>query len=328
MDLKKRKDNNKMSQVCKTCKEDLSIDKFRTGLKSCKKCNYNKSKCEHGKEKKKCAICDGSGLCEHKKQKLGCNICNESINCGICKAIQPSKKSKFYPLCEACFCQEYPDSPLSVNYKIKERYLFDEIKNRFSGVNMRINKRVDNGCSRRKPDILIDKGIFSIIIECDENQHKNYECEEKRIMELFQDLGNRPLVLIRFNPDSYTTNSVAYEGCFQDVKHIFQKKFYNLLEFQWLKRIEALEAIIKKYLLSDEIPEKEITIEKLFYDGYISFENNLPIKDLSHCIIQDSYIDNQACLTLKLEKNKNILYVKIENGNIKIISEYVFSNKL
>lgn len=317
-----------MSQVCKTCKEDLPIDKFRTGLKSCKKCNYNKSKCEHGKEKKKCAICDGSGLCEHKKQKQGCNICNESINCGICKAIQPSKKSKFYPLCEACFCQEYPDSPLSVNYKIKERYLFDEIKNRFSGVNMRINKRVDNGCSQRRPDILIDKGIFSIIIECDENQHKNYECEEKRIMELFQDLGSRPLVLIRFNPDSYMTNSIVYEGCFQDVKHIFQKKFYNLLEFQWLKRIEALEAIIKKYLLSDEIPQKELTIEKLFYDGYISVENNLSIKDLSQCIIQDSYVDNQACLTLKLEKNKNILYVKIENGNIKIISEYIFSNNL
>ena len=42
-----------------------------------------------------------------------------------------------------------------------------------------------------------------IIIELDEDQHKYTSCDEKRMMELFQDLGNRQLVLIRINPDKY-----------------------------------------------------------------------------------------------------------------------------
>uniref|UniRef100_A0A6C0DKH6 Uncharacterized protein n=1 Tax=viral metagenome TaxID=1070528 RepID=A0A6C0DKH6_9ZZZZ len=323
-----------MSQVCKTCKEDLSLDKFRTGLKSCKKCNYNKTKCEHGKEKKKCVICDGSGLCEHKKQKHACKVCNPEkyemmhCQCGICKSSMVSKKSKYYPLCEPCFCQEYPDSPLSVNYKTKERYLFDEIKNRFSGVSMRLNKRVDNGCSGKKPDILIDKGIFSIIIECDENQHKNYECEEKRIMELFQDLGNRPLIVIRFNPDSYITNSVKYDGCFEDIKHLYQKKYYNLLPFEWCKRISVLEGLIKKYLMLDEIPSKEIVIEKLFYDGYRHIENIIYLKDLDEYTIKASYFDSELNHTLKIEKDENELYIKIEKGIVKIISKLQFDNRM
>lgn len=317
-----------MSQVCKTCKEELSLDNFRTGLKSCKKCNYNKGKCQHGTEKRKCKDCGGEGLCEHRKQKQACGECNPTINCGICKSVQPSKKSKFYPLCEACFCQEYQDSPLSVNYKTKERYLFDEIKNRFSGVSMRVNKRVDNGCSKRKPDILIDKGIFSIIIECDENQHINYECEEKRIMELFQDLGNRPLVVIRFNPDSYTTNTITIAGCFEDAKLLFKKKYYNLSQFEWDKRIEVLEGIIKKYLMLDEIPSKEITVEKLFYDGYEYIGNTLYLKDLDEYTIKGSYFDTELNHTLKIEKDKNELYIKIEKGIVKIISKLQFDNRM
>ena len=44
-----------------------------------------------------------------------------------------------------------------------------------------------------------------IIVEIDENAHINYDssCENKRLMELSQDLGFRPIVFIRFNPDDY-----------------------------------------------------------------------------------------------------------------------------
>ena len=35
-------------------------------------------------------------------------------------------------------------------------------------------------------------------VEIDENQHTNYSCENKRTMEIFNDLGRRPLVMIRF----------------------------------------------------------------------------------------------------------------------------------
>ena len=43
------------------------------------------------------------------------------------------------------------------------------------------------------------------MVEVDENQHNNYDCscENKRLMELAQDLGHRSMVVIRFNPDAY-----------------------------------------------------------------------------------------------------------------------------
>ena len=38
-------------------------------------------------------------------------------------------------------------------------------------------------------------------------KHSGYICENKRTMEIFQDIGCRLCVFIRFNPDSYTTSN-------------------------------------------------------------------------------------------------------------------------
>ena len=53
----------------------------------------------------------------------------------------------------------------------------------------------------------VDMYTHVIIIECDENQHKHISetCEQIRINNLFTDIAERPLVMIRFNPDSYIT---------------------------------------------------------------------------------------------------------------------------
>jgi hypothetical protein len=54
---------------------------------------------------------------------------------------------------------------------------------------------------------MVDLGTHILIIEVDENKHSDYDCscENKRIMELSQDVGHRCIVFIRFNPDGYTT---------------------------------------------------------------------------------------------------------------------------
>lgn len=63
------------------------------------------------------------------------------------------------------------------------------------------DSKVQGGCSRRRPDALIDLLSHSIVLECDEFGHTGYSCENKRTMEIFEDLGSRPLVVLRFNPD-------------------------------------------------------------------------------------------------------------------------------
>jgi hypothetical protein len=139
---------------------------------------------------------------------------------------------------------------------------------------MVFDKAVDGGCSKKRPDVLIDLLLYSIIIECDENQHKNYECENKRTMQLFEDLGNRPLILIRFNPDSYTEDrgslgeNQKVDGCFKPltkIEDIHKKKFYELNEEEWKRRVDILEEVIKDKI-SFEVPQKEIEEIKLFYN--------------------------------------------------------------
>jgi hypothetical protein len=41
---------------------------------NCKQCGYG-SYCIHEIQKRRCIICDGSGLCEHKRRKDQCKEC-------------------------------------------------------------------------------------------------------------------------------------------------------------------------------------------------------------------------------------------------------------
>jgi len=297
-----------MSKVCSECKETKDISLYYKGKnKKCKDCYKNKYGCIHGKIKYKCKECGGSAFCIHGIQKCKCRDCgrggafcihdkiksicrecnssafcihdkfkynciecNPQYACIECKSVFVDKRTNCYPLCQACFCNEYPDHEKSTLYKIKERYLRDELRLRFpyKDINMIFDKEVDGGCSKKRPDVLIDLLLYCIIIECDENQHKNYECENKRTMQLFEDLGNRPLILIRFNPDSYTENNKKIEGCFKPltkIEDIHKKKFYELNEEEWKRRLNILEEVIREKIRED-IPEKEVEEIKLFYD--------------------------------------------------------------
>jgi hypothetical protein len=87
-------------------------------------------------------------------------------------------------------------------------------------------------------------------------------------MQLFEDLGSRPLILIRFNPDGYIdSNNKKLEGCFKPltkIEDVHKKKFYDLNEGEWARRMDILEKVIREKI---NIPSKEIDEVKLFYDG-------------------------------------------------------------
>jgi hypothetical protein len=177
-----------------------------------------------------------------------------------CNIVPSNKKYKGY--CLRCFINLFPNEKISRHYKVKENHMTDFIKANFNEEIMIFDKQT-GGCSKRRPDCYIDKFTHIIIIECDENQHRDTSCENKRTMELFQDFCNRPIVFIRFNPDKYINekgeknpSSFKYHKTL-DVPVIKSKK-------EWNNRLNVLKECMNKHLKI--IPEKEVTNEFLFYD--------------------------------------------------------------
>jgi len=102
------------------------------------------------------------------------------------------------------------------------------------------DRRVEDGCSRKRPDFLFDMGAFVVVLEVDENQHEAYQCsscaagaividtslgaqaphvrpapdfitcthactcEWMRLYTILQDCGGRQMRVVRYNPDAFT----------------------------------------------------------------------------------------------------------------------------
>ncbi len=90
-----------------------------------------------------------------------------------------------------------------------------------------LDRKVDGGCSNRRPDGLLDLLTHSLIIEIDEDQHRGYDtqCELTRLNELFTDLGDRPIIFIRLNPDSYRIGGEKIDGCFNKSMKLNEAEF-------------------------------------------------------------------------------------------------------
>jgi len=192
-------------------------------------------------------------------------------NCTLCKLISSklrfvSKENKKVRMCADCFYHTYPDEKkVPTRYKRKQHYIHEKLKETYGEDFFTYDRRIECGCSRKIPDWFCDCFQFVLNIECDEDQHKRNEasCENKRLMELFLDCANRPFVCLRFNPDKYiNTKGEKVKGCFSfDTKNTL---IVDQQEFE--RRWDILEERINHFL--EYGAEKEIELEKLFYDGW------------------------------------------------------------
>jgi len=190
-----------------------------------------------------------------------------------CDVIPTNVKYRGY--CIRCFAYLYPDEPVSRNYKTKERLVIAALKDALAKQKQkshltstaRYDQTVDGGCSRRRPDAFVDALTHVVMGEIDEEGHKSDEycsCENKRMMQLMQDVGMRPIVLVRINPDSFVDNEGKRKvGCFRRGKDgrllVADKK-------RWQKR---LELFVERFCYHLDIPESEVTVEHLFFDGFV-----------------------------------------------------------
>ena len=220
--------------------------------------------CVHGIRKERCTECDGSEYCIHDKRKERCKECGGSSLCKtpLCETFA---NSKYKGHCLTCFIHLFPDEPNVRNYKTKEKDVVDRITQTFTTFTWIADKKVQDGCSRRRPDLLLDMESHIIIVEIDENKHTDYDCscENKRLMELSQDLQHRPIVFIRFNPDDYTNqDGILVKSCWK-LNKLGVMQITKTKQKEWEERIESLRQQIQYWI--DNQTEKTIEIIELFY---------------------------------------------------------------
>jgi hypothetical protein len=255
--------NKKYEGYCFTCFMELFPD-----TKIVKKIRIKKDrKCEHGIIKYGCIHCSNQA-CKHGKWK---RICNECGGSGLCKSewcevqMNSISKAKYEGYCLHCFMHLFPDKKVMRNYKTKEKDVVDRVKETYPNFDWVHDKKVQDGCSKRRPDLLLDLGSHIIIIEIDENKHSGYDntCENKRLMELSKDVHHRPIVFIRFNPDKYIDKEGnIIKSCWrlnkQGVMTIMKTK-----EEEWNCRIDKLKETIQYWI--DNNSNKTVEIIELFY---------------------------------------------------------------
>jgi hypothetical protein len=211
--------------------------------------------CIHEEKGKRCTIRAHYGIpgyqpeycTTHKKDKMiqhSAKYKDGFITCEICDG-------KIHYTENYCSgCKLYLVEEKTVKRKNKElaiKNLLNEHKIEFTH-----DLTVKGGCSKKRPDFIINVEWGTIILEVDEFQHnkKSYpcECEISRMKQLYFDVGVNNLLFVRYNPDPY----IVIPG---------QKEYKSLARQNYL--IKYLKNLTKHINLG---------VVYLFYDGFLNPE--------------------------------------------------------
>jgi len=257
------------NKTCRDCKKRPSYN-FETE-KEALYCNDHKKDGMVDVRNKTCRDCKKRPYFNYEGQTKGI-YCNDHKKDGMVDVIHKRclndwcdthVTNKYDGYCFYCYINMFPDRPVSRNYKTKEQSVVDYIKDKFPNVDWVADKRIDDGCSKRRPDLFLHMGNQILIIEVDENQHTDYNCscENKRIMELSLDVGHIPIVFIRFNPDMYFKQKTKIASCWglngNGILVIKNKD-------EWNERLSCLSDVVEYWLKN--ITNKTIETIHLYYD--------------------------------------------------------------
>ena len=243
--------DEKRAIYCGECKLPDMID-----IKNpkCINCNLKVPVFNYPDEKRAiyCGDCKMADMIDVKNRKCITNLCE-----------QQSRKDKY---CWRCYYFINP-SKRPKRLKVKEEEVIKYVKNIFKDIDMITDKCLigDGLCLKSRPDILIHLNKHSIIIEIDENQHKFYNpiCDEARINNI-QEALNRPIIIIRFNPDAYIDKGKKIKSCFKDDEKTGLKTIPKNQEQNWNNRLSVLKNTINDNL--NILYDEPIKFIKLFYD--------------------------------------------------------------
>jgi hypothetical protein len=238
---------------CKSCKQPGMVDVVS------KRCAYMIEDEENQTQCDKQAI-GGTDYClEHDGGKK----C-ERDGCGVVVYHKDKEKR---------FCMEHyhqfhgTENPKYL--KIKEKAFHKALAERFKELRFSWNKYL-HFVKYVQPDWYILLKLFHLIIELDQGQHKDKtkypeEKERNKTQSIVDNLPDeRPLVLIRINPDCYTNKKNEL------VRGIWLNsgKATGLQQHEFNRRFNLLVETIQGFLDLTEQPKQKLTEIKLFFDDF------------------------------------------------------------
>jgi hypothetical protein len=84
-------------------------------------------------------------------------------------------------------------------------------------------------------------------------------------MELSQDLGHRPIVFIRFNPDAFKKNNTVISSCW-GYHNSGVCKVKKSKQIEWEQRLNTLEEQLRYWINPENTTNKTVETVQLFYD--------------------------------------------------------------
>ncbi len=166
--------------------------------------------------------------------------------CKLCK--DTCINQKYRPHCYKCFAELNPDHVKVIEYKTRENAFTKKLKEIYTTAIL--DKRISGGCLYR-PDFLLILDTHAVIVEVDERQHTRVdlysrEYEEIRTQSIHKAI-DKPLIVIRINPDNYRIGGKLIKGCFAynaDIRLYIVEEEYNI-------RLNKLFETVGKYIHMD-----------------------------------------------------------------------------
>ena len=257
-------DEPKDAKWCADCKPETAV-------------NVVSKKCECGKVRPSFGNpgddCKDAKWCAECKPETAVNVRSKRCISNHCDTFLSGKGINNTGYCMGCFSHKFPESNIVRFPRCKELTVVKAIYEQFAehefAQSMVNDRRIQGGCSKKRPDICIDLATHVLVVEVDEFQHLrgDYSCENKRMMELFEDGRARPIVFLRFNPDKYTNEFGLTVPSPWTKTERGQPRIDPKRKDDWNKRLDKLFARIEYWTQLQDFPSKEVTVEFMFYNA-------------------------------------------------------------
>jgi hypothetical protein len=177
--------------------------------------------------------------------------------CSNCLSVRANRKYRLY--CTRCHLGLNPDDPLTGQYDLKRTSFLNELTSTYP--DMIIDKTSLSRYSTRVPDAAIELDTHVILIEIDEDAYAPHDafCDVDTLMEIKKRIADKHLVMIRVNPDRYTSDQhKAIRPIFETVKGVYKM---NKTEFN--RRLSSLRDSIRDIVACP--PSKPISMIQICY---------------------------------------------------------------